>query len=245
MRKKALIAGIVLVVLLVVGAGASHAQLSFGAGVNQSCISMRITYSLCGIIPYPCAYISFWQPKWIVSTRATQETTGRPHYHFHHAVVRPVDLLFTFSDPCSGCVVPTPASVVPAFYESVTDPAWRAAQAPVMSSTVQGAVDRTDPAASRGMGSYLSACRLRQSPFPRGGLRTGGRAGLQHHPAADRPVAGAGSCTSDDSSGAACARDRAVSVHVPAVHADPARVLPGRLRPGDADAVAGVADGHL
>ena len=119
---------------LVLGMGgvSPSAALFIGGGVNQSCISMRITYSTCGIIPYPCAYLSFWQPKWIVSTRATQETTGRPHYHFHHAVVRPVDHLFMFTDPCAGCVVPTPASLVPAFYESVVDPAWRAAQAPLM-----------------------------------------------------------------------------------------------------------------
>jgi len=131
---------IVWAVALVLGLGgvSPSAALFIGSGVNQGCISMRITYSTCGIIPYPCAYLSFWQPKWIVTTRATQETTGRPHYHFHHAVVRPVDYLFTFSDPCAGCVVPTPASVVPAFYESVTDPGWRAAQAPVMTPAVQG-----------------------------------------------------------------------------------------------------------
>ena len=129
--------GVAVLLLGSVGGGTVDAQLSFGSGVNQSCISMRITYSLCGIIPYPCAYISFWQPKWIVSTRATQESTGRPHYHFHHATVRPVDQLFTFTDPCSGCAVPMPAGMVPAFYESTADPLWRAGQAPVMSSTVQ------------------------------------------------------------------------------------------------------------
>ena len=47
-------------------------------------------------------------------------------------MVRPVNFLFAFNDPCGGCVVPTLAALVPAFYESFTDPAWRAAQSPVM-----------------------------------------------------------------------------------------------------------------
>ena len=121
---------------LVMGGVSPSAAVVFGGGVNQSCINMRITYSTCGIIPYPCAHISFWQPKWIVSTTAGfsggVQNQGRPHYHLQNAVVRPVDHLFTFSDPCAGCVVPTPASLVPAFYESHTDPAWRTAQAPLM-----------------------------------------------------------------------------------------------------------------
>ena len=121
---------------LVMGGVSPSAAVVFGGGVNQSCINMRITYSTCGIIPYPCAHISFWQPKWIVSTTAGfsggVQNQGRPHYHLQNAVVRPVDHLFTFSDPCAGCVVPTPASLVPAFYESHADPAWRTAQAPLM-----------------------------------------------------------------------------------------------------------------
>ena len=150
---------------------------------------MRITYSTCGIIPYPCAYISFWQPKWIVSTRATQETTGRPHYHFHHAVVRPVDHLFTFTDPCSGCVVPTPAAVVPAFYESVTDPAWRTAQAPVMSPSVQSLWIGPIPPLPGAWGAQLSARGLREPPVAGGGVGAGCGAGVQHRPAARGPVA--------------------------------------------------------
>ena len=116
----------------------ASAQLSIGAGVNQGCIGMRIRYSTCGIIPYPCAHISFWQPKWIVSTTAVGApgiggvaNQGDTHYHFHNAVVRPVNHLFQFNDPCTGCTVPTLAALVPAFYVSKADPAWRAAQAPV------------------------------------------------------------------------------------------------------------------
>ena len=114
------------------------AALSIGAGVNQSCISMRIVYTTCGIIPYPCAKISFWQPKWIVSTTAGGApgfggvaNQGGTHYHFHNAVVRPVNHLFQFNDPCTGCTVPTLAGLVPAFYVSHADPAWRLAQSPV------------------------------------------------------------------------------------------------------------------
>ena len=122
--------------LLGTGAKDADAQLSIGAGVNQGCIGMRITYSTCGIIPYPCAYISFWQPKWIVTTSPRgilgggTQNLGDQHYHFHNAVVRPVNNLFQFNDPCTGCTVPTVAGLVPAFYVSETDPAWRAAQAP-------------------------------------------------------------------------------------------------------------------
>ena len=43
-----------------------------------------------------------------------------------------------FSDPCTGCTVPTPASVVPAFYASHTDPAWRAAQSVFMTPEIMG-----------------------------------------------------------------------------------------------------------
>ena len=50
MRSKAGVVGIALAMLLGIGAGRSGAQLSIGSGVNQGCISMRITYSLCGII---------------------------------------------------------------------------------------------------------------------------------------------------------------------------------------------------
>ena len=135
MRKKALIAWAMALVLGMGGVSPS-AALFIGGGVNQGCISMRITYSTCGIIPYPCAYMSYWQPKWIVSTTAGfsggVQNQGKPHYHLQNAVVRPVDHLFQFSDPCTGCVVPTPGSLVPAFYESYTDPAWRVAQAPLM-----------------------------------------------------------------------------------------------------------------
>ena len=135
MRKKTLIVWAMALVLGMGGVSPS-AALFIGGGVNQGCISMRITYSTCGIIPYPCAYMSYWQPKWIVSTTAGfsggVQNQGKPHYHLQNAVVRPVDHLFQFSDPCTGCVVPTPASVVPAFYESWTDPAWRVAQAPLM-----------------------------------------------------------------------------------------------------------------
>ena len=127
-------AGVVLVTIMALFLGTfaspAHALLSIGDKVNVGCISMRITYSTCGIIPYPCAYISFWQPKWIVNTKALKATAGGDHRHFHHAVVRPVNQFFAFNDPCTGCVVPTLAGMVPAFYESVTDPAWKIAQAP-------------------------------------------------------------------------------------------------------------------
>ena len=139
MRKKTVIVWIVALVLGM-GSVSPSAALFFGGGVNQSCISMRITYSTCGIIPYPCAYLSFWQPKWIVSTTSNfsggVQNQGRPHYHLQNAVVKPVDHLFMFTDPCAGCVVPTPASIVPAFYESWSDPAWRVAQSPFMTPEI-------------------------------------------------------------------------------------------------------------
>ena len=131
---------VALVVLTSAGSLPASAQLSIGAGVNQGCIAMRITYSTCGIIPYPCAYLSFWQPKWIVTTTPAfsggVQNQGKPHYHLHNAVVRPVNHLFQFNDPCTGCTVPTLAALVPAFYESRTDPAWRTAQSPFMTPEI-------------------------------------------------------------------------------------------------------------
>ena len=118
-------------VMLALGAPAARGQLTMGASVNPLCINMRITYSTCGIIPYPCAYMSFWQPKWLVTTKAEVRNQGGQHYHFNNVVVRPITVGFAFNDPCAGCVVPLPAAVVPAFYESVSDPLWRTAQGPV------------------------------------------------------------------------------------------------------------------
>ena len=108
----------------------AHALLSIGDKVNVGCISMRIVYTTCGIIPYPCAKISFWQPKWIVNTRASKATAGGEHRHFHHALVRPVNQFFAFNDPCTGCTVPTLAGLTPFFYKSAADPAWKLAQGP-------------------------------------------------------------------------------------------------------------------
>ena len=130
-RRTNMICAAVMTALLLTAPLSASAQLSIGGGVNQSCISMRIVWTTCGIIPYPCAKLSFWQPKWIVSTRASQENQGGTHYHFHNAVVRPVNHLFAFNDPCTGCTVPTLAALVPAFYVSHADPAWRLAQSPV------------------------------------------------------------------------------------------------------------------
>ena len=131
MKRANVASALILAAVLMAATPPASALLSIGDKVNVGCISMRITYSTCGTIPYPCAYISFWQPKWIVNTRASKANAGDSHYHFHHAVVRPVNQFFAFNDPCTGCTVPTLAGLVPAFYKSATDPAWRAAQAPV------------------------------------------------------------------------------------------------------------------
>ena len=132
MRSKRWVASVVAAAALAAGSGPASAQLSIGGGVNQGCISMRIVYAICWTpsippVPYPCAHLSFWQPKWIVTTTPAfsggVQNQGRPHYHLHNAVVRPVNQLFAFNDPCSGCTVPTLAGLVPAFYESHADPA--------------------------------------------------------------------------------------------------------------------------
>ena len=140
MKRATVVTATVLVALFGIGSWPLSAQLSIGAGVNQSCIGMRITYSTCGIIPYPCAHLSFWQPKWIVSTTSGfsggVQNQGKPHYHLQNAVVRPVNNLFQFNDPCTGCTIPTLAALVPAFYESHTDPAWRVAQSPFMTPDI-------------------------------------------------------------------------------------------------------------
>ena len=136
MSRKHVIALLVAVATLPLSVNFADAQLSIGGGVNQGCIGMRIRYSTCGIIPYPCAHLSFWQPKWIVTTKPTMENQGKRQYHFHHAVVRPVNNLFQFNDPCTGCTVPTVGGLVPAFYESPSDPAWRAAQSPFMTPAI-------------------------------------------------------------------------------------------------------------
>ena len=131
--------------ILAAGSAPADALLSIGGGVNQGCISMRIVYAICFTpsippVPYPCAHLSFWQPKWIVSTTPAfsggVQNQGRPHYHLHNAVVRPVNQLFAFNDPCTGCTVPTLAALVPAFYESHADPAWRTAQSPFMTPEI-------------------------------------------------------------------------------------------------------------
>ena len=54
-RRKSVAAATVLVALVATGSLPASAQLTIGGGVNQGCIAMRITYSTCGIIPYPCA----------------------------------------------------------------------------------------------------------------------------------------------------------------------------------------------
>lgn len=122
---------VLLVGAVLLGVHPGHGQLMMGASLNPLCINMQITISTCGIIPYPCATLSFWQPKWLVTTKATMRNQGGEHYHFNHVVVRPLTVGFEFNDPCAGCVVPTPAALVPAFYESLSDPLWRAGQAPI------------------------------------------------------------------------------------------------------------------
>ena len=123
--------GAVLALLLLAAAPPAPAQLVMGASVNPGCINMRISYHMCGIIPYPCATMTFWQPKWIVDVKAVMTETDTTHYHFHHVLVRPITMGFEFNDPCAGCAVPTLAALTPYFYKSLTDPLWRAGQAPV------------------------------------------------------------------------------------------------------------------
>ena len=221
MGKSGVVAVVMLAVMLTAGIGPASGQLSIGGGVNQGCISMRIHYSTCGIIPYPCAYISFWQPKWIVSTRPSQENTGQPDYHFHNAVVRPVNYLFAFNDPCGGCAVPMLAALVPAFYESFTDPAWRAAQAPVMPPYIY--------ALKVGVwGGYYPRVGYVTHPTPVVASALAATRGLRHRAAACRPVAGVRSAAPGHPAGADGA-DGGAAVHVPPLHAGAAVLLQGRV----------------
>ena len=92
-RRNSVVAAVLLVGMAVMPVPCRRApSLTIGGGVNQGCISMRITYSTCGIIPYPCAHISFWQPRWIVTTTPAfsggVQNQGKPHYHLHNAVVQ-------------------------------------------------------------------------------------------------------------------------------------------------------------
>jgi len=118
----------VLTVLLAASALPASAQLSIGSDLNPDCINMRIHYTMCGIIPYPCAKIRFWQPKWIVKTTEDFANAGGQHYHFNNARVEPVTQGFAFNDPCAGCVVPTLNAVVTHFYDSKDDSEWKTAQ---------------------------------------------------------------------------------------------------------------------
>ena len=124
-------AAALLLAALALGAQSAHGQLTLGASLNPQCINMHITYSTCGIIPYPCAYLSYWEPKWLATTKAEAQNQGDQHYHFNNVVIRPLTVGFEFNDPCAACVVPRPAAVVTTFYESFTDPLWRAGQAPM------------------------------------------------------------------------------------------------------------------
>ena len=132
MKRQALAMGLAaaLVALLAACTVPAHAQLSIGSDLNPDCINMRIVYTTCGVIPYPCAKIRFWQPKWIVKTTADKgfANAGGQHFHFHDARVEPVTQGFAFSDPCAGCVVPTLNAVVDHFYDSKDDPEWKTAQ---------------------------------------------------------------------------------------------------------------------
>ena len=124
---------LVCVAVLVGAAEYSSAQLTLGAGLNQDCIEMSIQEDVCWTssippVPYPCAHLRYWQPKWIVETEAGYANLGGNHFHYHESKVKPVDQGFTFSDPCSGCAVPTLNAVVDHFYDSRNDPEWKTAQ---------------------------------------------------------------------------------------------------------------------
>ncbi len=139
-------AGVLAAVLaLVAGAGVSRAQLVIGADVNRACIGMRIVERICwgtdalGLpVPYPCADLSFWQPKWVVETRAGYANLGGRHFHFHDARVEPVTQGFAFNDPCRSCAVPTLNAIVTHFYDSRDDGDWHAAQS---TSAMPAAID--------------------------------------------------------------------------------------------------------
>ena len=166
-RPGVLVVGVmVLGLALGAGVGPGYGQgMFYGSALNPQCIGMRITYGTCGIIPYPCAHLSFWEPKWIVTTKSKTSRQGNTHRHFFDATVKPVNFLFTFNDPCGGCAVPTPGALVPFFYESTLDPGWRAAQGGVMSAVVSamrvglwggyyprvGFVTHTSPVAASGL----------------------------------------------------------------------------------------------
>jgi len=131
-RKRYGVLAVLVAVVLGGGAAPVGAQLTIGPSVNPLCINMHISYHLCGgILPYPCATMTFWEPRWIVDVKAEMSDKQGTHYHFHNVVVRPVTQGFAFNDPCTGCVVPALRALVPAFYTSAGDPLWRAGQAPV------------------------------------------------------------------------------------------------------------------
>ena len=124
---------VIAVVVLMVGVRFSAAQLTLGGDLNPACINMRIVEDICwtsGVIPvpYPCAHLSFWMPKWIVDTQAGYANLGGQHFHFHDATVKPVTQGFAINDPCRGCLVPTLNAVVSHFYDSRSDGDWHAAQ---------------------------------------------------------------------------------------------------------------------
>ena len=183
-RRTGMMAATAVAALLGIGIGLGQG-LTMGGDLNPACISMRIVYDICWTtsippVPYPCAHLRFWQPKWTVETRADYANLGAGrHFHFHDAKVKPVTQGFAFNDPCRSCIVPTLNAIVPYFYHSKEDPGWHREQStsrmPLAIDAMRvgwwgrnyprvGYVTHTSPVSSSGLAA-TRAFNIARSPF--------------------------------------------------------------------------------
>ena len=188
----------------------ASAQLTMGGGLNKDCIDMNIQEDICWTssippVPYPCAHLSFWQPKWIVETAGGVRQPGR----------RPLPLPSRQGEAGrSGLRVQRSVhGLRGADPERGGRSLLRLARRPGMEDGAArlGDADGGGPATHRLVGAAVSAGGVRDAHLAAVGVGAGGNAGVQPGAAAAGPVAGgrkvpAGRLPACRSAGRSCRR---------------------------------------